>query len=214
MTSPWSMKIRRMLAAELPIVFRMAMSRVFSITSSTSDAMMFSAATITIRPIVIDIAIFSSHSAEKSDLFMSAQSCGLVVGRRAAPGCRGDLLRGEELVHLDLDEVRAAAIEQPLGDAEVDVAVGVVELVEPEVEDADHPEARLPRQQAERRERALRRETSTLSPSRTPSFFASSLPRTIPGSAPCARRQRVQAARPHRARDVGHAGLERPGRCP
>ncbi len=75
MTSPCSMKIRRMLAAELPIVLRIAMSRVFSITSSTSDAMMLSAATITIRPIVIDMAIFSSQSAENSDLFMSAQSC-------------------------------------------------------------------------------------------------------------------------------------------
>ena len=50
------------------------MSRLFSMTSRTSDATMFSAATITMRPIVIEIAIFSSHSAEKSDWFMSAQS--------------------------------------------------------------------------------------------------------------------------------------------
>ncbi len=75
MTSPCSMKMRRMLAAELPMVLRIAMSRVFSITSSTSDAMMLSAATMTMRPIVIDMAIFSSQSAEKSDLFRSAQSC-------------------------------------------------------------------------------------------------------------------------------------------
>ena len=53
MTSPCSMKIRRMLAAELPMVFRIAMSRLFSMTSSTSDAMMFSAATITMRPMVM-----------------------------------------------------------------------------------------------------------------------------------------------------------------
>ena len=75
MISPCSMKIRRMLAVEVPIVFRIAMSRLFSITSSTSDATMLSAATITISPMVIEIAIFSSHSAEKSDLFISAQSC-------------------------------------------------------------------------------------------------------------------------------------------
>ena len=75
MTSPCNMKMRRMLAAEQPMVLRMAMSRVFSITSSTSDAMMLRAATITMRPIVIDMAIFSSQSAEKSDLFRSAQSC-------------------------------------------------------------------------------------------------------------------------------------------
>ena len=51
------------------------MSRLFSITSRTSDATMLSAATITIRPMVIEMAIFSSHSAENSDWFMSAQSC-------------------------------------------------------------------------------------------------------------------------------------------
>ena len=58
-----------------PIVFRMAMSRLFSMTSSTSDATMLSAATMTMRPMVIEIAIFSSHSAEKSELFISDQSC-------------------------------------------------------------------------------------------------------------------------------------------
>ena len=71
MISPCSMKIRRMLAVEVPIVFRIAMSRLFSMTSRTSEATMLSAATITIRPMVIEMAIFSSHSAEKSDLFMS-----------------------------------------------------------------------------------------------------------------------------------------------
>ena len=64
-----------MLRAVAPIVFRMAMSRLFSITISTSEATMFSAATMTIRPMVIDIAIFSSHSAENSDWFICAQSC-------------------------------------------------------------------------------------------------------------------------------------------
>ena len=70
------MKIRRMLLAGLPIVFRMAMSRLFSMTSRISEATMFSAATITISPMVIEIAIFSSHSAENRLLFMSLQSCG------------------------------------------------------------------------------------------------------------------------------------------
>ena len=40
------------------------MSRLFSMTSSTSDATMFSAATITIRPMVSEMATFSSQSAE------------------------------------------------------------------------------------------------------------------------------------------------------
>ena len=59
---------------EVPIVFRMAMSRLFSITSRMSDATICSAATITMRPMAIEIAIFSSQSAEKSVWFMSAQS--------------------------------------------------------------------------------------------------------------------------------------------
>ena len=59
---------------EVPIVFRMAMSRLFSMTSRMSDATMCSAATMTIRPMAIEIAIFSSQSAENSDWLMSAQS--------------------------------------------------------------------------------------------------------------------------------------------
>ena len=74
MISPCIMKIAVTLLALAPIVFRMAMSRCFSITSRISDATMFSAATMTIRPMVIEIAIFSSQSAEKSDLFICAQS--------------------------------------------------------------------------------------------------------------------------------------------
>ncbi len=69
------MKIAVMLRGEAPMVLRMAMSRLFSITSSTSEAMMLSAATITMRPMVMEIATFSSHSAEKSDRFICAQSC-------------------------------------------------------------------------------------------------------------------------------------------
>ena len=51
------------------------MSRFFSITSRTSEATMLSAATMTMRPMVIEMAIFSSQSAEKSDWFISIQSC-------------------------------------------------------------------------------------------------------------------------------------------
>ena len=68
------MKIRITTPEDVPIVFRIAMSRLFSITRSTSDATILSAATITIRPIVIEIASFSRPSAEKSDRFISVQS--------------------------------------------------------------------------------------------------------------------------------------------
>ena len=64
MVSPCSMKILRITRAGAPIVRRMAMSRLFSMTSNTSDATMLSAATMTISPIVSEIAIFSSQSAE------------------------------------------------------------------------------------------------------------------------------------------------------
>ena len=53
-----------MLRDEAPMVLRMAMSRVFSITSSTSEATMLRAATITMRPMPMPMAIFSSHRAE------------------------------------------------------------------------------------------------------------------------------------------------------
>ena len=50
------------------------MSRFFSITSRISDATMFSAATMTMRPMVIEMAIFSSQSAPNSDWFSFVQS--------------------------------------------------------------------------------------------------------------------------------------------
>ena len=74
MINPCSMKMAVMLPAAAPIVLRMAMSRLFSITSSTSDATMLSAATMTIRPMVIEMATFSSQRAENSDWFICAQS--------------------------------------------------------------------------------------------------------------------------------------------
>ena len=64
MIIPCSRKITITFRADAPIVLRMAMSRVFSMTSSTSEATMLSAATITISPMPMPIAIFSSHSAE------------------------------------------------------------------------------------------------------------------------------------------------------
>ena len=53
-----------MLFFEAPMVFKIAMSRVFSITSRISEAMMLSAATMTINPMPIPMPIFSSISAE------------------------------------------------------------------------------------------------------------------------------------------------------
>ena len=62
--APCSTKMRRITRAGVPIVRRIAMSRLFSITRSTSDATMLSAATMTMRPMAREMATFSSHSAE------------------------------------------------------------------------------------------------------------------------------------------------------
>ena len=74
MIVPCSMKMRMIAPREAPIDTRIAMSLCFSITISTSVATMFSAATATIRPIVIPIAIFSIHSAENRLWFIWTQS--------------------------------------------------------------------------------------------------------------------------------------------
>ena len=74
MIVPCSRKISMMLRAEAPMVFRIAMSRVFSITSRISEATMLSAATITISPMPMPMPIFSSISAEYSSWLMSVQS--------------------------------------------------------------------------------------------------------------------------------------------
>ena len=69
MIKPCIMKTVVMLRALAPMVFKIPMSRCFSITRRISDATMFNAATITMRKMVIEIAIFSSHSASNSDRF-------------------------------------------------------------------------------------------------------------------------------------------------
>ena len=74
MISPCIMKMVVTLLALAPMVFRIAMSRCFSITSRTSEATIFSAATMTMRPIVIETAIFSRDKAANSDRFITDQS--------------------------------------------------------------------------------------------------------------------------------------------
>ena len=77
-----------MLRFEAPIVFRIAMSRVFSITSRINEAMMLSAATMTINPMPMPMPIFSSINAEYSSWLMSVQSW----VRYSGPNSLGDLI--------------------------------------------------------------------------------------------------------------------------
>jgi hypothetical protein len=60
------------------------MSRLFSITSRISEAMMFSAATMTMSPMVMEMAIFSRRSAENRLRFRSDQLWGMYSGPRRA----------------------------------------------------------------------------------------------------------------------------------
>ena len=73
-TVPCSMKMRVIAPREAPIETRIAMSLCFSMTSRIRVATMLSAATITMRPMVMPMAIFSSQSAEKRLWFIMIQS--------------------------------------------------------------------------------------------------------------------------------------------
>ena len=98
------------------------MSRLFSMTSSISDATMFSAATMTMRPMVIEIAIFSSHSAENSDRFMSAQSWVDYSAPSVGRDVVGDLPARDRFVDAKLDEVGVILAEQRSATSQVDEA--------------------------------------------------------------------------------------------
>ena len=105
MISPCIMKIVVTLFALAPIVFRMAMSRCFSITSRTSDATMFSAATMTMRPIVSETAIFSSESAVEQRLVHHRPVLGGVVAAEAVDYGPRHFRRPREVVDAQLDEI-------------------------------------------------------------------------------------------------------------
>ena len=83
MIVPWSMKIRVTAPRDAPIETRIAMSLCFSITMRMRVATMLRAATITMRPIVMPIAIFSSHRAEKRLWLRSIQLLGMYSSPRA-----------------------------------------------------------------------------------------------------------------------------------
>ena len=113
-TSPCIMKIAITRTMDVPIVLRIAMSRLFCLTRRMSDEMMLSAPTITIRPMVIEIAIFSSHSAEKSDRLSSDQSSLTYSGPSRSGIDLGDAGGGPDVVDAQLDEVGRVLREQPL----------------------------------------------------------------------------------------------------
>ena len=93
MISPCIMKIVVTLLALAPIVFRIAMSRCFSITSRTSDATMLSAATMTMRPMVSETAIFSSDKRREERPVHDRPVLRQVVDPEAIEDRRGDLRR-------------------------------------------------------------------------------------------------------------------------
>ena len=122
------MKISVMLRALVPIVFRIAMSRCFSITSRISEATMFSAATMTMSPIVSAMAIFSSVSAEKSAWFICAQSSVKYSGPIVSSMPRATAVARKMSSTLQLDQIDLGLVEDPLGEVERDEAVRAVDL--------------------------------------------------------------------------------------
>ena len=100
------------------------MSRLFCLTSRMSDEMMLSAPTMTIRPIVIEIAIFSSQSAEKSERFMLRPILGDVFRTELAREWLEPRRCRPDVVHTQLNEVRRLLREQPLREIEAHEPVG------------------------------------------------------------------------------------------
>ena len=139
------MKIAEMRVDEVPIVLRMPMSRLFSITSSTSDATICSAATAMISPMAIDIAIFSMPSAANSDAFRSPQSCARYSGSSAS---MRSATSGDSSMSVDphLNQLRAVGADEALGERQRDEPPLRVELLQSERKDAGDagpPRARL-----------------------------------------------------------------------
>ena len=72
-STPCSMKMRRICSCRAPIDMSTAMSRYFSITIITSVMKIFSAATSSIRPITMMVTSRSIFSAPRSCLLRSIQ---------------------------------------------------------------------------------------------------------------------------------------------
>ena len=71
--TPCSMKMRRICWRRAPMETRTAMSLVFSMTIMINEIKMLSAATKTMRPMVIKVTTFSRRRARKSAWFCSIQ---------------------------------------------------------------------------------------------------------------------------------------------
>ena len=98
---------------------RIAMSLCFSITIRIRVATMLRAATITMRPMVMAIAVFSSQSAEKRLWFISIQSVVTIALAQTGHDRGRGLLDREHVDHPRLDEARAIPhVEDALGDAQ------------------------------------------------------------------------------------------------
>ena len=146
-----------MLRAEAPMVFRIAMSRVFSITSRISDATMLSAATITIRPMPMPMRDLLEQQRRVERLVHVGPVLRDVVGAEPRLNLVGDRRRVVDVGDAELDVIRPGLSGQQIGGLEIDEAVGVVELEEPQAERAGNLQPPLPRHHAHRRQRALRR---------------------------------------------------------
>ena len=151
MIPPCSTKMMRTLDDEAPIVLRIAMSRLFSMTRSTSDATMLRAATIMMSPMAMPMAIFSSHRAENSAWFNWPQSSAKYSAPRESVTARATAGASSRFSTRSSMRSTPVLVEQSAGHLEGDEAVGAVILPPPQVEDADHLKTLRPRYQPHRR---------------------------------------------------------------
>ena len=189
------------------------MSRCFSMTSRISDATMFSAATMHDQADGrARSAIFSSPSAEKSDLFMSAQSCVTYsIPRRVGDGC-GDLRRGVDVVDAQLDQIDLVLAEQRAWRrrATTNPIASNRTRYRPRLNRPDDLQPPRPRQQARRRQRHAHASATTESPVATPSFAARSCRAGCRRGSPSGGSSAVRGCRWCTAPlQVGHLRLER-----
>ena len=172
------MKMRAIAPREAPIDTRIAMSLCFSITIRISVATMLRAATITMRPMVIAIAVFSSHRAENRLWFMSIQSWVMKPSPRAWRIDRSTSLTAYmSSTRTSTRDARSSDLEQALRRAQGEVGPGRVELVEAAAHGPGDAVARHPRQDPHRRQPPLRRHDGDDVARRRP-------PATWPGRAP------------------------------
>jgi hypothetical protein len=138
-------------------VRRIAMSATLSVTVITCADTMLNAATAMISVRMMNMTRFSICTARKKFAWLCVQSRTSPLILSVPASERGHRRRNEEIVQLQPHPGRSVQPIELLRVVEVDQRQSAVELVHPDLEDADGPEGLEARQRAGGRHRALRR---------------------------------------------------------